>query len=97
MSDPRLNTVERACIELANDGEPVTFISVAARAGVPRVSLYRNPALRAVVEEHRSRAREASTLSGLAAEIANQRFALEALAERVRHHEEVLRKLTKKR
>lgn len=97
MSEPRLNTVERACIELASEGEPVTFISVAERAGVPRVSLYRNPALRAVVEEHRSRAREASTLSGLAAEIANQRLALEALAERVRHHEEVLRKLTKKK
>ena len=96
MSDQRLDAVERACIDLASAGQPVTFITVSERAGVPRVTLYRNASLRAVVEEHRSRSRDATTLSGLGAELANQRLALEALAERVRRHEELLRKLSKK-
>ena len=95
MSDHRLDAVEAACIELATAGEAVTFIAVSERSEVPRVTLYRNPSLRAVVEEHRSRAHEATTLSGLAAELANQHLALEALSERLRRHEEILRKLTK--
>lgn len=95
MNEERLARVERACIALAEAGEPVTFITVAERSGVPRVSLYRNLNLRALVEEHRARAREAHTLTGLATDVANLRLALEALAERVRHHEELLRRLTK--
>lgn len=97
MSDQRLDAVERACLELARCDEAITFTTVSERSGVPRVTLYRNPALRAVVEEHRSHRRQATTLSGLAAEVANQRLALEALAERVRRHEELLRKLTRKK
>jgi len=85
--------VERACFELTDTGEPVTFTAVAARSGVGRATLYRDPALRALVEEHRARAREAHTLSGLASEIAQLRTSVEAVAERVRHHEEVLRRL----
>jgi uncharacterized coiled-coil protein SlyX len=93
MSDQRVDAVERTCLELAAAGEPVTFITIAARSGIPRVTLYRNPTLRALVEEHRARARQATTLSALAAELANQRLAIEALADRVRRHEEQLRKL----
>jgi hypothetical protein len=95
MSDQRLQATERACIELAAAGHPVTFTTVAAHAGVPRVTLYRNTALRAVVEEHRARSRQATTLSDITAELAGQRLALEALAERVRRHEELLRKLAR--
>ena len=96
MNDQQLQATHRACIELAAAGQPVTFTTVAARAWIPRGTLYRNPALRAVIEEHRTRARQAATLPDIAAELASQRLALEALAERVRRHEELLRKLTGK-
>jgi hypothetical protein len=95
MSTERLERVEQACTDLAAHGQPVTFITVAERSGVPRVTLYRNPDLRAVVEEHRARDREAHTLSGLHSEITNLRVALEAVADRVRLHDETLRGLTK--
>ena len=63
----------------------------------PRVTLYRNPALRAVVDEHRARARDATTITGLAAQLAMQQLTLHALADRVRQHEEVIRKLSQPR
>lgn len=93
MSADHVARVERACVELTDTGRPVTFTAVAARSGVGRATLYRNPALRVLVEEHRARAREAHTLSGLATEIAQLRTSLEAVADRVRRHEEVLRHL----
>jgi hypothetical protein len=93
MNSQPVRDVEQACGELAAHGEPVTFVAVSQRARIARVTLYRNPALRAIVEEHRSRARGASTLTGLAAQLANQQLALHALADRVRQHEEILRKL----
>jgi hypothetical protein len=71
----------------------VAFDEVATRAGLGRATLYRNPELRAVVEEHRARGREAHTLTGLATEIAPLRIALDALAAKVRRHEEQLRRL----
>jgi hypothetical protein len=95
MNADRLAQVERACADLADHGEDVTFVTVSERAGVPRVTLYRNPDLRAVVEEQRARARDAHTLTGLSTELANLRVALEAVAERVRHHDETLRRITK--
>jgi cell division protein FtsB len=59
--------------------------------------LYRNPQLRAIVEEHRQRSRSAHTLTRLANQIDNLRQTLEALAERVRRHEEQLRWLNQGR
>lgn len=96
MTGQRIHQVEQACVELAARGEPVTFVTIAARTGIPRVTLYRNPALRAVVNEHRSRARDATTLTGLAAQLATQQLALHALADKVRRHEEQLRKLSQR-
>ena len=93
MSDDAVARVERACQELARDDHPVTFAEVAARAGMSRTTLYRRPELRAVVEEHRAQAREAYTLTGLAIQIENLRRSLEAVAAKVRRHEEVLRRL----
>lgn len=93
MNSNRIQAVEQACTELAAVGEPVTFVTVASRSGIPRVTLYRNPVLRAIVEEHRARAHEATTLTGLAAQLASQQLAMEALAAKVRRHEELLRKL----
>jgi hypothetical protein len=89
--------VETALRDLASAGRPVTFTDVAATAGLGRATLYRNPTLRALVEEHRARQREARTLSGLSTEILHLRTALEAVATNVRGHEERLRHLEGRR
>lgn len=97
MTSQRLHAVEQACAQLASRGEQVTFVTVAQRTGIPRVTLYRNPALRAVVEEHRARERHATTLTGLAAQLATQQLTLHALADKIRRHEELLRNLSQPR
>lgn len=93
MSDDRVARVEQACIDLVAAGEEVTFDAVAARAGIGRATLYRRPELHAIVREHRQRGQDALTLTGLAVQLDQLRQALEAVAARVRHHEELLRKL----
>ena len=92
-SNDTITTVEQTCAGLLADGHNVTFTQVAARTGLGRTTLYRSPALRAVVEDHRNRAGNAGTLTGLTAEIAPLRTALELIATRVRGHEERLRQL----
>jgi hypothetical protein len=89
----RRQRVEDACAELVLASETVTFDTVADRAGLGRATLYRNPDLRAIVEEHRARGREAHTLTGLTNEIAHLRTAVESLAATVRRHETELRRL----
>lgn len=91
--DNRHRRVEDACAELVITGQPVTFDDVAHRTGIGRATLYRTTSLRALVEEHRTRGREAHTLSGLTTEIAHLRNAVETLAATVRRHEEELRRL----
>jgi hypothetical protein len=91
--DDRRRRVEDACAELILTGEPVTFDAVADRAALGRATLYRNPDLRAVVEEHRAHGGEAHTLTGLAGEIAHLRTAVDTLAATVRRHEDELRRL----
>ena len=88
-----LEAIEAACARLATDGEAITFTAVADHAGISRTTLYRNPQLRAVVDEHRSHSHDRHTLTGLAAEIAHLRTGLDALASRVRNQEERLRHL----
>jgi hypothetical protein len=88
-----LNRVERACAQLHHDGQAVTFTAVAARTGLGRTTLYRDPTIRAVIEEHRRRASTSGTLAGLTDEIATLRTTLDALAARVRRHDEQLRRL----
>ena len=92
-----ITRVEAACAELAAAGQPVTFGEIAARAQISRTTLYRRPDLRAVVEEHRARGQDASTLTGLSVQIDQLRRSLEAVAARVRHHEEKLRRLERSR
>ena len=92
-----LARVEAACAELAAAGQPVTFRDVAARAQISRTTLYRRADLRAVVEEHRARGQDATTLSGLAVQIDQLRRSLEAVAAKVRHHEETIRRLERAR
>src|SRR6266516_1403246 len=98
MSSPsHLNRAELACTELAASGQPVTFTAVAARAGIGRAALYRDPALRAVIDDHRRNAASAHTLTGLAIDIATLRTAIEAIAARVRRHEEQIRQLNREK
>jgi len=79
------------------DWHDVTFTAVAARTKLGRTTLYRDPTIRAVIEEHRHRAATGGTLAGLTDEIATLRATVDALAERLRHHEEQLRRLDRKR
>ncbi|BDB41004.1 hypothetical protein [Mycobacterium kiyosense] len=61
----------------------MTFDDVAARTGLGRATLYRNSELRRIIEEHRTRGKEAHTLSGLTTEIAHLRIALDTIATTV--------------
>jgi Family of unknown function (DUF6262) len=96
MTSELTQRVEQACHDLTAAGTPVTFTNVADQAGIARATLYRRPELRAVVEEQRQLTREALTLSGLAIQIDQLRTSLEAVAAKVRHHEEELRRLRRK-
>lgn len=89
-----LRRVERACAELQRDGNRVTFTAVAATTGLARTTLYRHPDLRAVIDRNRHRGAHGDTLDGLTDEITTLRTAVEAIADRVRNHEEQLRRLT---
>jgi transposase-like protein len=86
-----LNAVERACAELVRDGRPVTFTAVATTTGLSRSTLYRNPAIRTLVEHHKQR--PDGPMTAITDEIATLRAAVNTLAERVRSHEEQLRRL----
>jgi hypothetical protein len=88
-----LTTVEAACHELAGNHQPITFTAIAERTSISRTTLYRNPDLRAVIDEHRRRTNDPRTLTSLTTEIAHLRTGLEALGDRVRQQEERLRRL----
>ena len=92
MTDDLAVRVEHACQQLLTAGE-VTFGEVATRVGIGRATLYRRFELRAIVEEHRQRGRDALTLTGLQVQIDQLRAALEAVAAKTRRHEEELRQL----
>ncbi len=93
MNHTPLERVEQACTALIEAGESVTFTAVAKKANLGRATCYRNPELRAVIEDHRARHAEARTLTGLRTEIAHLRTALEAVAANTKKQEERLRRL----
>lgn len=93
MSQDLAVRVEAACAQLADAGAAITFTAVAAHVGIAKATLYRRPELRAIVEEQRIDSREAHTLSGLVVEIDQLRQGLEAVAAKVRRHEEEIRAL----
>jgi hypothetical protein len=90
-----LARVEQACAAQLRDALPVTFTTIAEKSGISRTTLYRDESLRAVVVEYRTRSHDPRSLSGLVAEVGHLRAAVEALAERVRSHEEQLRRLNR--
>jgi hypothetical protein len=92
-ADHQQARVEAACAELAAAGQPVTFTGIAARTHISRTTLYRRADLRATVEDHRTRGHDATTLTGLTIQIDQLRRSLEAVAAKVRRHEENIRSL----
>ena len=92
-----LTRIEAACAELTAAGQLVTFAQVAARTQISRTTLYRQAGLRAVIDEHRSRGQDASTLTSLTVQISQLRHSLEAVAAKVRRHEETIRRLERAR
>ena len=88
-----ITLIETVCHQLAASNEPVTFTTIAKRTGISRTTLYRDPQLRAVIEDHRHHSHDPRTLAGLTTEIGHLRTALIALADKVRQQEERLRRL----
>lgn len=91
----RAQQVEDACADLITANRPITFNDIAARTSIPRATLYRNPELRAIIDEHRAHERQASTLTGLSIQIEHLRTTLDAIAETVQRHEDELKRLRK--
>jgi len=93
MTNTTLNQIERACTELARDGQPITIAAVAEHAGISRSTIYRNPTLRAIIEHHQQAAPDGS-ITAITDELATLRQAVQTLADTVRHHDTQLRRLT---
>ena len=93
MNEDKLERVQSVCSELARAGQPVTFVVVASRTGIPRNSLYRRRELRETIERHRDPTGETLTLTRLATRLEQLQQTLEAVAANVRRHEEELRRL----
>ena len=95
-----LTRAEAACAELAATGQPNTFTAIAMLARISRTTLYRRTDLRAVIDEHRTRGQDASTLTSLTSltvQIDQIHRSLEAVAAKVRRHEETIRRLERAR
>ena len=96
MNSSLVAQVELACAAIIDEGVPLTFAEVAARAGTSKATLYRRAELRSIIEEHRHHDREAHTLTGLVVELDQLRQGLEAVAAKVRRHEEIIRSLQRR-
>jgi hypothetical protein len=96
MSDDKPDRVRRACADLARTGDQVTLTAVADATGSSRATLYRRRDLRELVEGHRDPGGQTPTLTGLTDQIDRLHQSVEALADRVRRHEEQLRRMNKK-
>ena len=93
----RHQQVEQALTDLHHAGGRVSITAVATHTGIARATLYRHPELIALINEHRAHTGTDLTLTGLNADIMHLRIGIEAIAERVRHHEERLRYLERGR
>jgi AcrR family transcriptional regulator len=93
MTDPTLDRVRHALDEHVAAGQAVTFTAIAERLGVSRATLYRRRELRELIDSYRSPSGELLTLTSLATHVDQLQHTLEALADKVRRHEEQLRRL----
>ena len=94
MTSTTLNHIERACTDLARDGNTITIAKVAEHAGISRSTIYRNPELRAIIDHHRQATPDGS-ITAITDELATLRQAGQTLADTVRHHDAQLRRLTR--
>ncbi|MGI8393190.1 DUF6262 family protein [Leucobacter sp. W1038] len=94
MTSPTLNQIERACIDLARDGHPITVTAVADRAGISRSTIYRNTELRTIIE-HQQRTAPDGSITAITDELTTLRQTVQTLADTVRQHDAQLRRLTR--
>lgn len=98
MTDPndKINRVRDACDQLTQAAQTITFDAVADATNISRATLYRRRELREIVERYRDPTGQQISITRLADQIDQLRDSLEAVADRVRHHEEQLRQLKNK-
>lgn len=94
MTSPTLNQIERACIDLAREGHPITVTAVADRAGISRSTIYRNTDLRTIIE-HQQRTAPDGSIIAITDELATLRQTVQTLADTVRQHDAQLRRRTR--
>lgn len=91
--DDALRRATTALQEMATDGEPVTFVAVARRAGVSTDFLYSTATLRSTIKDLRTAPFVPRTVEpmtdGHSASSAIRALSSQLKAERRRHHEEV--------
>ena len=85
--------IRATCEQLLAAGRDVTFTAVAQASGISRATCYRDRDLRAVIDTYRARHGELLTLTSLADRVDQLTASLEAVAAKVRRHEEELRAL----
>lgn len=90
--EPLTERIEAALRELAGQGARISITAVAARVGIPRSSLYRNAEARELIHRRITETRLDSE-TNMAAEVTRLGKLVDALAARVRNHEERLRQL----
>jgi hypothetical protein len=88
-----LDEVRTACHALLRHGQAVTFPTIADQTGTSRATLYRRRELRALIDTYRDPTGDALTVTTLATHIDQLRHTLDAVAAKVRRHEEELRSL----
>lgn len=93
----RHQQVQQALTELLQAGTQVSIAAVAAHTGIARATLYRHSELIALIRAHRDHTGGDLTLTGLNSDIMHLRLGIEAVADRVRQHEERLRHLERER
>lgn len=91
---PLRSRVENALAEIHRDGATITVTAVATRTGISRATLYRHPELITLIRVHRATDTNADTLTTT---INQLHSVIEALAIRVRQHEERLRHIERSR
>jgi hypothetical protein len=93
-SQTQIARIKAACRELATTDAAITFTAVAATTGLARSTLYRNPDLRALINDFKHDTTDRT--EAITNEIDTLRAAVTVLAEQVRTHDKRLRSLERK-
>lgn len=90
--EPLNERIEAALRELTSQGARVNITAVAALAGIPRSSFYRDAAARELIHRRIAETRRGSE-KNVVSEVHRLGLLVDALAARVRNQEERLRRL----